>query len=168
MNLHEYIQSLPENIQLELAVKLAKMSLPIWDEFASRNLLSYKDSIVGLTHSVNKKLLSETLLEIESCLRLNPSHSTVTDNEKLIELHGEFEEPLVAIQDFDWKLPFEVEKTFYSVYNLLESINGNKQTFQGELTLYLSVNQAIDALESSGSLKSDEIEIILKEFKNKK
>ena len=70
------------------------------------------------------------------------------------------------MQDCDWELPDEVFKTFYSVHNLLDSLVGKKQTVFGESTIYVSINQAIDAIEKSKTLTLEEINAILEEIKN--
>jgi hypothetical protein len=166
MTLQEFIQSLDVNKQLELTIKLAKLILPVWEKYALNNSLSYYDSVAGLKHSVNKNLLFETIMEIESCFRADNSCALLTGNEKLIKLYKEFQDPVVALQDSDWELYDEAEKCFYSVYNLLEYVICSKQNNNDESTLYVSINQAIDALETSGTMKPDEIKYILQEFKN--
>lgn len=77
----------------------------------------------------------------------------------------QFRDPIVALQDLDWELPNEVERTFYAVHNLLDSLLGKEKTVVNEATIYVTINQAIEALESSNLLTEKEIREILYENK---
>ena len=50
---------------------------------------------------------------------------------------------------------------FYSIHNLLDAALGKERTVFDETTMYVTVNQAIDALESSKSFTTEEIKIML-------
>jgi hypothetical protein len=65
MTFQEFANSLPKEKQFELALKLTKLRLPIWDNFADKNKLSYRDIVVGLTHTVDRKLLQNTIDTVE-------------------------------------------------------------------------------------------------------
>jgi hypothetical protein len=78
----------------------------------------------------------------------------------------QFDDPIIALQDTDWELPNEVQKTFYAVYNLIDTLMGKKKTVFEESSIYVSINQAIDALETSKTLTFDEINKILIDIKN--
>ena len=82
-------------------------------------------------------------------------------NRKLVQLDQKFLEPVTALQDQDWTLPYEVERVFYSVHNLLAAVLGKAETVSNESRIYVSVNQAIDALETSKTLSFDEINALL-------
>jgi len=84
----------------------------------------------------------------------------------LFKLRERFDDPIVALQDRDWKLPDEVQKTFYSVFNLLEACLGNLESSFGELTIYISINQAVDALDISKIVTPEEIKDMLYEREN--
>ena len=166
MTLQEYTHNLPEDRQFKLAVKLTKLALPIWDNYADKNDLTYRDTVVGMHHSVDRKLLLNTINAIEEYLNLNRLKKLFDGKSKLLELSGQFDDPVVALQDMDWELPDEVLKTFYSVHNMLDTLVGKEQTVFGDSTIYVSINQAIDALETSKSLSSAEIKMILAEIKS--
>jgi hypothetical protein len=161
MGLQEYIDSLPKDKQFNLAIMLAKLMLPIWEEYAERNTTTYKDTVVGLTHSVNKNLLRSTVCSIEKYIAANPLLKTIIKNTQLKILKSEFGDPIVALKDFDWELPYEVQTAFYSAHNLLDAALGKERTVFDEPTIYVAINQAIDALESSKSLTMDEIRALL-------
>jgi hypothetical protein len=59
-----------------------------------------------------------------------------------------------------------LRRTFYSVFNLIEACLGRRQTSFGDLTVYVSINQAADALETSKGLTFEEITEILYNTKN--
>lgn len=160
MTLQKHIDSLPKDKQFDLAIRLTKLALPIWDNYADKNELTYRDTVVGMTHTVERKLLSKTLDVVEDFLHLNKS------DRKLSELRRQYDDPVVSLQDCDWELPDDVRKTFYSVYNLLDTLLGKERNAFGDLTIYVAINQAADALEESKMLTVDDINKILDEVKN--
>ncbi len=165
MTLQKLTESLPAEKQFELALQLAKHSLSIWKKFVVHNKLTYHDSIVGLKHVVDKNLLEGTLVAIEIYLAAKTIKKEFNDQDVLLELNKQFEDPIVALQDDDWELPDEVLKTFYAVYNLLHATIGIKKTAFDENTVYVSINQSIDALENSGLLTFEEINSIIDQIK---
>ncbi len=54
VTLQEYIDSLSKEKRFEIAIALAKLTLPIWDKYADKNDLTYRDTVVGLTHIFRK------------------------------------------------------------------------------------------------------------------
>jgi len=46
---------------------------------------------------------------------------------------------------------------FYSIHNLLDAALGKERTVFDETTIYVTINQAIDALEGSKSFTTDQI-----------
>jgi hypothetical protein len=157
MTLQEYVDSLPEKLQFSLAIKLTKLVLPIWDKFAENNGTTYRDTVVGLTHSVRSDLLRNTVLSVEKYNNANWLLKPVIKHAALKYLANEFSEPIVALQDADWKLPNTVLMSFYSIYNLLDAALGRQKTVFDETTIYITINQAISALESSQACTIEEI-----------
>jgi len=166
MTLQKYTDSLPKEKQFNLAIRFAKLTLPIWDNYADKNDLSYRDTVVGMQHSVDRKLLLTTINAVEEYLNSNKLKKIFNGKGKLLELSRQFNDPIVALQDCDWELPDEVLKTFYSVHNLLDTLVEKEQTVFGESTIYVSINQAVDAIEKSKTLTFEEINEILNEIKN--
>ena len=95
----------------KLATKCCCLALPIWQTFADSHELTYRDTVVGLRHEVNKNLLYDSVLLCQGATLVK------TQLKKLLD---EFCDPIVALQDDDWELPEEVRFVFYAVYNLLE------------------------------------------------
>ena len=161
MTLEEHIENLQKDIQFDIAIRLTKMSLPIWDKYADKNELTYRDTVVGLHHSVDRALLKNTIDAVEKYISTNMINKEIIKNTDLLSLSRQFSDPIVALQDIDWELPNEVEKTFYAVHNLLDAALGKEMTAFNESTIYVTINQAIDALNNSKTLTEEEIRKVL-------
>lgn len=162
MALIDYLSRLSKDNQHTLAIMLIKLALPIWNRYADKSELTYRDTVVGLQHKVNRNLLTDCIIAAEDYL--NSSHVEKIPNrgkEIITFLYNELREPIVALQDHDWELPYEVETTFYAVYNLIGNLNGEENTLFNEPRIYVSINQAADALTTSGVLTFDEINEML-------
>lgn len=161
MTLEEHIENLPKDKQFDIAIRLTKLSLPIWNKYADKNELTYRDKVVGLHHSVDRALLKNTIDAVEKYISTNMISKVVIKNTDLLSLSRQFSDPIVALQDIDWELPNEVEKTFYAVHNLLDAALGKEMTAFNESTIYVTINQAIDALDSSKTMTEEEIRKVL-------
>ena len=166
MTLEEHIDNLPKDKQFDIAIRLTRLALPIWNKYAKKNELTYHDTVVGLQHSVNRTLLKNTIDAVEKYISTNIIGKAIMKNTALISLSRQFSDPIVALQDLDWELPNEIERTFYSVHNLLDSALGKEKTVFNETTIYVTINQAIDALSSSKLMTEEEIREILYDNKN--
>jgi hypothetical protein len=161
MTLEQHIESLSKDRQFEIAICLIRLALPIWDKYADNYELTYRDSVVGLNHSVDKNLLKNTVDAVEKYNSTNKIYKAIVKHLELSSLSKKFSDPILALQDLDWELPNEVEKTFYSVHNLLDAALGKEKTAFNETTIYVAINQAIDALDTSKSLTEEETRKIL-------
>ena len=161
MILEEHIKNLRKDKQFDKAVRLTKLSLPVWNNYADKNQLCYFDTVVGLHHSLDRALLKNTIDAVEKYISTNMINKIVIKNTVLLSLSRQFSDPIVALQDIDWELPKEVEKTFYAVHNLLDAALGKEMTAFNESTIYVTINQAIDALESSRAMTKEEIMKVL-------
>ena len=61
MTLEEHISNLPKDKRFDIAIRLTRLALPIWDNYSNRNELAYRDTVVGLMHSVDRTLLKNTI-----------------------------------------------------------------------------------------------------------
>ena len=163
MTLKEHIDNLPKDKQFDIAIRLTKLALPIWDKYAEKNELTYRDTVVGLQHSVDRAILKNTIDAVEKYISTNIINKAIIKNTDLLSLSSQFSDPIVALQDLDWALPDEIEKTFYAVHTLLDSVLGKEKTVFNETTIYVTINQAIDALVSSKTITQEEIRKILYE-----
>ncbi|TAE16170.1 MAG: hypothetical protein EAZ95_07900 [Bacteroidetes bacterium] len=150
----EFVEGLPTKKQIDLALTFAQKALPIWEKYALSSDLTYCDTVIGMRHTIDKKILPKTIQAIQKSL-------TSSDKTPLKTLLEEFSEPIVALQDEDWSLPEAVLKTFYSVYNLLGGVAGKETTIFGENSFYVSLNQSIDALLVAKLLPIQDIRHIL-------
>ncbi len=157
MTLENFFKTLPRLKQINIAYSLLKSALPIWSEFAENNKLEYKDSVVGLKHTVNKDIIKNVLSLAE---KISEANQYVYDKET-ITFKKTFTEPIVALQDGDWELPDAVLLTFYSAYNLMTALTEPEENTFHEPSIYISVNNAIEALEITQKLSSEEIKRIL-------
>jgi hypothetical protein len=166
MTLEEHVDNLPKDKRFDIAIRLTRSALPAWDKYAEKNELTYRDTVVGLQHSVNKALLKNTIDAVEKYISTNIIGKAIIKNTTLLSLSRQFSDHILALQDLDWELPNEIERIFYSVYNLLDSALGKEKTVFNETTIYVTINQAIDALSSSKLMTEAEIREILYDNKN--
>ena len=146
MTLQEYVKGLSEDKRFKIAVELTKQALPIWDSYADKHKLTYRDPENGLSQHIDRHLLGNIIEAIETYLKSDSSEKTTNKEDQLEELSKQFDDPIVALEDAIWIVPKEIEILFFSVYNLMESIIGKEQNEIDETLIYTSINQAADAL----------------------
>jgi hypothetical protein len=159
MALNEYMAKLTDKVRYEVVIELLTLSLPIWEKYVDKvKVLEYTDTVVGMHHKVDHKIIEESI-------ELSKSKLTQSlDSKRLKKIQDDFSDPVVALQDLDWELPYCEESIFYAAYNLIEKLSGKeKSTFDDEL-LYLVSNQTIDALTKAELYSFDEIKNTLKKF----
>lgn len=166
MNLKEFVNSMPQKVQIKLALHFLEIAIPIWNRFANNITLSYRDTVVGLQHNVRVDLLIDTFKLIQIYNNENNYIKRLFLKSKIKKLEIEFRDPIVSLQDTDWEIPDNISLIFYSVNNLLEFVLGKELTAFNDTYIYISINQSIDAIEKSNILTYEEINMILKEFKN--
>jgi len=71
MTLKEFISTLEESSQYDLALTLTNNTLSIWDSYAKRNKLEYVNTVVVIHHLVKKDILKRTLETVRQEL-INP------------------------------------------------------------------------------------------------
>ena len=164
MALDKYVESLPKLKQYKLAIMFTKLALPIWNKYAEVNYLTYRDSVVGMVHNVDKHLLENAINAIDQFIHLNLFKRFSYKRYKLLNISNQFTDPVVALQDLDWELPNDVELVFYSTYNLMKAAIGQDSSAFGESTIYISINQSIDALTETKMFSIEQIQKILDDF----
>ena len=109
--------------------------------------------------------LPRRALELGRAVLASPDYcQSEAGNGTLQALLHEFIEPIVALQDGDWELPDAVKLIFYAHSNLIEHLSGHVLFLDGETALYVTVNQAIDAIETSGRMTMPQLREELKPF----
>ena len=161
MSLQDFYSLLPEKKQYELSIKLLQISIPIWNDFSNKKTnLEYVDTVVGMEHKVAKDIIQRTL-DVALKEISKPKSKTI----EITNLKNEYRDPIVSLQDWDWEIPESVQLIFYSANNLIESLSGKKETFNGETMIYISANQSIDAITREKIKTFSEINSFLKENK---
>ena len=124
-------QLLDVDAKKKVHIKAGHHALTIWGEFCQENPhLSYTESVVGTHHDVDKKLPHNALAAV-----VNAS------NENHIE--HLYREPICALQDMDWELPWHIKQAYYAIYNLFQ-----KYCLQSEIDEEIIIYQSI-GLEQS-------------------
>ncbi|OFY89695.1 MAG: hypothetical protein A3K10_14570 [Bacteroidetes bacterium RIFCSPLOWO2_12_FULL_31_6] len=161
MSLQDLLSTIPEKNQHELSVKFLTIGQPIWKDYAINNKnLEYTDTVVGMQHKVSHDIIQRTIDLISEEIK-SPKSKT----KQIAELHQEFRDPIISLQDMDWEVPESVLLIFYSAYNLIESLKGKKETYDDESMIYISINQSIDAITREKIKTFNEINTLLKENK---
>lgn len=161
MTIQEHIESLSIDKQFKLAIRLLNLAVPIWHNYAENGNLHYRDSVVGLQHSVDKNLLTNTLRLVGKYCSANLNQKLLAKDDELLGLKMLFSDPIIALQDDDWNLPKDVENVFYGIYNILNAALGEEVTMFGESTIYISINQALTALDFSGQIATEELKAMM-------
>jgi hypothetical protein len=153
-----FISGLSEKKQFIIAIKLLKLSLPIWENYADKNKLFFFHSYNNQKHTVRKNLLRETIEFVERYYNTPNFQLSAKKIIKNIELETQFLDAEEAISDSDWELPEEVFFTFNAVSLLIQTVSEIKLiSYSDEISFYASINQAIVALETTGTLSIEEI-----------
>ena len=158
MTFEKIIENLPEKRQIGLAITFLEIGLPIWTKFAKNNRLEYTDTVVGMHHKIDYRIVEKTIELAEKII--DKKHTF--KKHKFSILQEEYLEPITALQDLDWEIPEEPKSILYSAYNLLEKLAGKEKTVFNELTIYVSINQSIDAIQRKNIISTDKIKTILK------
>lgn len=159
MSLEDYCESLNTRQKIQCCLALITVAMPIWNDFVKVNELKYRDSVVGLNHEIAPDILERGIKAVEIMQR----KSILSKLFSVSPLSGsldEFLEPITAMQDLDWELPYPVAQLFYSVYNLMRFAD-KKQSHSHKDLAYISMNQSIDALSCSELKSLDEVNAIL-------
>jgi len=166
MTLQRYYNDLPGDLKAELAVRIARLTLPVWEKYAEEDNLIYTDTSGGITHKIDRNIFPETIKEIEDYILLSRDNEYSYNNSGLVELYENFEEPVSALYDGDWEVPAEVESSFYCLYNLLRELAGEMEVHPGNTAFNISVDRTIDTMETSGIISEDEFLDLLKEVRS--
>jgi len=162
MDLLQKVENLEEEKQIRLAVSLLKLCLPIWYEFNS-NSVQYVDSVVGMTHAINKNLIEETIILAEKSLKCNTGTEFKKIEVKLKSKKSEFLEHIVSVSDNDLRLPAHVDLILNSASNLVNKLLGENLSIQGEPMIYISINQSIDVLLKSNKMNIEDINSLMEQ-----
>jgi hypothetical protein len=159
MTLKKNTTALTEQNQLRLTLDLLEKALPIWEDYAVSNKTEYRDSVTGMHHVVRKDLLNRALEAVKEEF-VNPE----SRRREIDQLKEEFSDPIVAMQDFDWELPYPVERVFYALWNLFDTVIGQNRRLFDNSQVHIAVNQVVDALVAAKVLSESEIHAVFKMY----
>ena len=93
MTLEEHIDNLPRDKQFDIAIRLTRLILPIWNNYADKNELAYRDTVVGLLHSLDRTLLKNTIDAVEKYILTNRINKVIIKNLDLLTFSRQFSDP---------------------------------------------------------------------------
>lgn len=145
--------------QLELALFLANITLPVWEKYASSDTAFYKDTTSLLSTAIDKNLLSASLKEIREITPLLPG----SDYKKINDCYNLFIGPVIALQDGDWLPPYAVKKIFLSFYNILKGVAETDTNNYNENFFVVAIDHLLDCIDIAKLYTSDQVKGILLE-----
>jgi hypothetical protein len=175
--LDEFCAKLSDKAQLKIALRLAKIALPIWDDYFFQHPEGLKElnDLVGETNRVkggnpqiNVKFLERALKKIEDSYfkaeeeALNPIPIMKKDL-LLSPVMATCIQPLTN-NKWDTILSNSVRLVYTSVWNILTWLLMKRKNEEGETHIYIAINQAADALLSEKILTAEDINAILLEY----
>lgn len=165
MTLKETIDSLPEQLRLEIGIRFLEIGLPIWDKFAkeSADNLTYYAFLLGL-EVVHPKIIASTIQFGKAWVQPKSAVQQAELETELKELVDRFSTHLSGIRDWELELDSIPQLMFYAASNFLYYINGERLSPSKESMIYVSINQSIDAISKEELLTWKEINTILKQY----
>ena len=143
--------------QLQLALVLAQKAMPVWTSYATSNQLHYNHA--GLVAPV--KFDSFLLPTIIDAITIESHISFPVSDKRINQYYSVFIGPVIAIQDGIWTPPYPVKKIFLGVYNILKSIEEQRDYISENIYLDTAITQFLDCLDLSKFLSNRETAILL-------
>lgn len=166
MQLPEFIGSLETENQIQLAIEMIEIGLPVWENYNSGNPIEYTDSVVGMHHKIDSCLIEKAISLLKKMSsEQNGFAAKGVDKLKLESLRKDVNELIVAIADGDVELPLQVQLIVYATSNLIDCVLGKAYDSSNKNLAYISIEQSIDAIARSKILNSDKINEILERAK---
>lgn len=156
MDLKEFCNSLSKKDQIITAIKLARLALPVWQDYAG-NEITYTDTVVGMYHSFSGELLEKSINEVEKVIQTIAFIDEGKVSNELITLYKEFSDPVISLQDDDLHFPTSVATIFYAVYNMMGSMIPGEFDSADNPRIYVSFNQSIETIVSERIFTIDEV-----------
>jgi|GEM_PF-5035067 len=161
-NEQDWWNGLPLSETQQLALALAKKTMPIWQSYTQETIISYKDSTNGAHKNIDPRFLQSSL----AILTVHASDvSTLDVDPEIRNCYNEFVEPIVALQDGLWTPPFPVKKIFFSMYYILKSMVERTDEASQREYLSISIAHAFDSLDMTRLYNSKEINAFIDSYK---
>jgi hypothetical protein len=155
---------LPILEQLDLALALCQITLPVWEKYANDKEVFYQNAVTTKQNKINSKILHSAIEEITSW---SQTQFPTNDNEKMKQYYGSFVNIVLAIQDAVWLPPYPVKKIFLAVYNILKSIVEQANYASATAFLCIAINHALDCIDITKIYSRLETDEFLEGYKNK-
>ncbi len=177
--LEEYCNSLSDEAQLEIALRLGKMILPVWDNFFAENpsVIEKINSLIidfnyvhGASKTIDLNFPTRALQKIERSFKKAADKNSsaipqMKSDASLSVLLATSMQPLMNPK-WDETLPYTVKLVFTMVFNIVTWILYRRKTEANETHVYVAINQAADILLSESILSVEQINGILAEYQN--
>ncbi len=148
--------------QLQLALHLAEMALPVWEKFTALQVVSYRAASAGSLTIIESNLLQKTVEEIILHAQL---HFPDSDTMKINQYYKRFIGPVLALKDGIWVCAYPAKKIFLSVYFILMSIVEQHGLTANENFLSEAIKAALECMELSKLYTREEIASFLEAYR---
>ncbi len=177
--LDEYCNSLSDEAQLKIALRLGKLALPVWDKFFMENPSEIKKLnrlIEAAVHVQGGKSQIDINFPGRSLEKIKRSYENAKKKGGLplpgMKSDGTLSTVLATSMqpltnpEWDETFPYSVRLVFTLVWNIVTWILMRRRTDADETHIYIAINQAADVLMSENILTAPQINEILEEYKN--
>lgn len=175
--LDEFLSKLSDEAQLQIAIRLIRLALPIWNDYFVRHpddleklngLIGTGNKIQGAVNRIDANLPARYLAKIEESYM-----GAKRDSDKplpvmkgdilLIPLFATIMQPITNAK-WDDTLPYAVRLVYTSVWNVLTWTLFRRLNDAQETHICVAINQAADALMTEKIRSVEEINAILTEY----
>ena len=132
--------------QLRLALYLVEKAMPVWENFTSTRMVSYRAASAGPLTIVETNLLQKTVEEIFLYVQ---SYDAGSDSLKINQYHHLFIGAVLALKDGLWVCSYPVKKIILSVHFILMSIVEQHTPNPKEDFLSEAISAALECMELS-------------------
>jgi hypothetical protein len=176
--LDAFCGALSDEAQLKIAIRLAKLALPIWTKYHEQTpvalhkvdeLISETAPIKAGADRIDMEFLARALEKIERSL--GEAKSKTKGNPVALMKSDATLSPMLATimqpvtnKEWDNLLPQSVKLVFTSVFNILLWILLKRRNSASETHIYVAINQAADALMRESILSAEQINPLLDEY----
>lgn len=175
--LDEYCKKLSDEAQLKIALRLCREALPIWEAYMRKDdkgletlnaLITEQTRVQGGLERIDNGFLERTLTKIEKSYFLAKKKNELPLPLMKLDV---LLNPLLATSSqvltndkWDSMLTRSVRLAYTSVWNILVWILYRRKNDAGETHIYISINQAADALMLEKVMTVEQINALLMQY----
>lgn len=161
-NQSQWWTSLSAADQSALATDAASWCMPLWSSYLSAHKTSVKNLPPGHVVTIDNNLLSSALEAVRSYKSAGPSKETDT---QLRKSYTQLLEPMVALQDGNWSIPYPLKKLFIGIYTMVEGALVPEAGADHQARIIESIGHSMDCLELSRLYSDAELDKLLQPYK---